>query len=179
MVAFSFLMCYNNVMKKDNAKKAETKYFRYKFTPVLILLCVLVLLLAIAGISVSIYRMILNGGILEFSDILKYPFLIAVCMFLIAIIIALLIKSQYGVTKDTFFTQFGFIKTNFSIKEITSIIHDRDLHKLTVYFGEEFCVITCHKEWADDFVQAILRCNLDIDYSYTLTENKPTENEEK
>jgi hypothetical protein len=166
-------------MSKNTTQKAETKYFRYKFTPVLLLLCVLVLILGTAGIAVTVYRMIANGGILEFSDFLKYPFLIAVCAFLIALIVALLIKSQYVVTKESFITQFGFIKTTFVLKDITSITHDRDLHKLTISFGEQFCVIGCHAEWEDDFVHAILQRNPDIDYSYTLTDNKPNDNENK
>ena len=162
-----------------NTQKTENTYFSYKFTPLLIVLCVLVLILALAGIGVTVYRMILNGGILEFYDFLKYPFLIAVCIFLIVLITALLIKSQYVVTKDGFITQFGLIKTSFTLKEITSIEHDRDTHKLTIRFGEEFCVIGCAPEWADDFVHEILTRNPDIDYSYTLTDNKPTNNEDK
>ena len=78
-------------MNKKNPK-IQSETFRYKLTPVLILLCVLVLLLCVAGIAVTIYRMILNGGVLTPTDFLKYPFLIAVCLFCIAIIVAQHIK---------------------------------------------------------------------------------------
>lgn len=163
-------------MNKKNPK-IQSETFRYKLTPVLILLCVLVLLLCVAGIAVTIYRMILNGGVLTPTDFLKYPFLIAVCLFCIAIIVALLIKSQYVVSGEEFYTQFGFIKTKYQIKTVTAIEHDRDLNKLNVKFGEEYCVLTCAREWADDFVRALLKANPDIDYSYTLTENKPQDEE--
>lgn len=151
--------------------------FTYKLTSVMILLCALVLLLCVAGIGVTVYRMILNGGVVTIDDLLKYPFLIAVCLFCIALIIALLVKSQYSVTKDELITQFGFIKTRYELKKITKISQDRDLHKLTVNFDEEFVVLTCSPNWADDLVSAILKVNPNIEYSYTLTENKP-QNEE-
>ncbi len=161
--------------KKTSNPQSEN--FRYKLTPVLLLLCALVLILCAAGIAITVYRMILNGGILSPTDFLKYPFLIAVCLFCIAIIVALLIKSQYIVTDEEFITQFGFIKTKYPVKKITAIEHDRDLHKLNVKFGEEYCVLSCPPEWADDFVRALLKANPDIDYSYTLTENKPQDEE--
>ena len=164
-------------MKNANQQPAET--FRYKLTPILLLLCALVLLLCVAGIVVTVYRMIINGGILSPTDLLKYPFLIAVCLFCIAIIIALLIKSQYLVTKDELITQFGFIKTKYPVKDITELEHDRDTHKLTVKFGEQFCVMSCASDWADDFVRAILQANPNIEYSYTLTENKPQNGDER
>lgn len=163
-------------MDKKNLKN-EWKFFRYKLTPVLVLLSVLVILLSAAGIGVTVYRMILNGGVLTPTDFLKYPFLIAVCVFCIAIIVALLIKSQYVVTDEEFITQFGFIKTKYVIKNITAIEHDRDVNKMNVKFGEDYCVLSCNAEWADDFVRALLKVNPDIDYSYTLTENKPQDEE--
>ena len=151
--------------------------YPYKLTPVLILLCVLVLLLCLAGIGVSVYRMILNGGILSPTDLLKYPFLIAVCVFCITIIVSLLIKSEYIVTNEELITKFGFIKTRYELKKMTKISHDRDLHKLTVNFGEEYAVLSCSPDWADELVSAILKINPNIEYTYTLTENKP-KNEE-
>ena len=177
MIAFFFFVCYNTLMDK-NSKNEKIKYFPYKLTPVLLLLCALVILLCIAGIAVTVYRMILNGGVLSPSDFLKYPFLIGVCIFCITIIVALLIKSQYYVTSELVVTQFGFIKTKYLLKDVTEIEHDRDTHKLTVKFGEQFCVISCASEWDDDFVHAILQANPNIEYSYTLTENKPQNGEE-
>lgn len=156
-----------------NAKNKNAERFRYKLTPVLILLCVLAILLSVAGITVTVYRIILNGGISTPNDFFKYPFLIAVCVFCISIIVALLIKSEYAVTDTEIVTKFGFIKTKYALKDVTEIEHDRDTHKLTVKFGEQFGVLSCASEWEDDFVHAILKANPNIEYTYTLTENKP------
>ena len=164
---------------KNKPQKNQAETFRYKLNPTMLLLCVLVLLLCVAGISITVYRMVLHGGILTPNDFLKYPFLIAVCVFCIVIIISLLIKSQYLVTDAELITQFGFIKTKYPVKAITEIDHDRDTNKLTVKFGEQFCVLSCISEWTDDFVHAILKANPNIEYSYTLTENKPQNGEDK
>lgn len=162
-----------------NTQNKNVAHFRYKLTTALILLCALAILLCIAGIAVTIYRIILNGGIFTPSDFFKYPFLIAVCIFCISIIVGLLIKSEYAVTDTAIITQFGFIKTKYPVKDVTEIEHDRDTHKLTVKFGEQFCVLACSSEWADDFVQAVLRANPNVEYTYTLTENLPKNQDNK
>lgn len=164
----------NKTTKNKNGER-----FRYKLTPILLLLCVLAILLSVAGIVVTVYRIILNGGISTPNEFFKYPFLIAVCVFCISIIVALLIKSEYAVTDTEIITQFGFIKTKYALKDVTEIEHDRDTHKLTVKFGEQFSVLSCTSEWEDDFVRAILKANPNVEYTYTLTENKPQSGDQK
>lgn len=164
-------MCYNTRM--DNNTKKQRQDFRYKFTPTVLLLCVLVFLLCAAGIAVSVYRMIKNGGILTFYDFLKYPFLILICLFCVTLITALLIKSQYSIIEGTLVTQFGFVKTRYEIKDITALLHDRETSKLQINFGEEFFILSLNAAWADEFVRELIKLNPNADYSYTLTSNTP------
>ena len=155
------------VMKKqelDNVKR-----FKMKFSPTIILLCIAVLALCGVGIGISIWR-IARFGIKGFNDVIKYPFLIAVCVFCIVIVIAILIRSQYVVAGETFITQFGIIKTKFPIKEMTSLLFDRDLYKLSIYFGEQFSVISVSPTWNEELVRALLAVNPNIDYGFTLTD---------
>ena len=161
-------------MDRNSQQNEQKLNFRYKFTPTLLLLCVLVLLLCIAGIVASVYRMIANGGILTFYDFLKYPFLILICVFCMVLIIALLIKSQYSIVGTTLITQFGFIKTKYDIKTITELMHDRELARLQVNFGEEFFILTLDPAWADEFVRELIKLNPDASFSYTLTSNNPS-----
>ena len=151
--------------------------FKIKFSTTVIVLCIAVLALCGAGIGVSVWR-ILQHGVRSFADALKSPFLIAVCVFCIIVVVSLLIKSQYVVEEERFFTQFGFIKSKFSIKEITSLLLDCQKNKLTMKFGEEFFVITVNPAWQEKLVRALLNVNPNIDYSFTLTdapEEKPDE----
>ncbi len=140
----------------------------------MIVLACAVIALCLAGIALSILR-IINEGIHEFADALKSPFLIAICIFGIVIVVALLIRSQYVITDEHFITQFGLIKSKFAIKDITSIILDTDSRKLTVYMGEEYFVVTTNPEWNNDLVQALRERKPEIDFSFTLTEKNDTE----
>ncbi len=161
-----------------NQSTQNNRRFRFKFSAKIIVLCVLVLLLSLAGIALTIYRIYNNGGIHGFLDVLKFPLLIAVCIFCIVVVVSLLIRSEYLVNQEFFTTKFGFIKTKFPLKSITQIELERDEHKLIVRCGEEFSVISVMAEWQEDFASALIKANPDIDYSYTLPQASG-ENEKK
>lgn len=173
-VDFFLFKWYNkNAMKNKNE---QIQRFHIKFSAVIVLLCIAVFLLCFVGIGVSVWR-INRFGIQGFNDVIKYPFLIAVCAFCIVLMIGILVKSEYVVQGEFFVSRFGFIKSKLSIKEITGIIFDRDVNKLSLYFGEQYIVITVSPNWNENLVRALLNVNPDIDYSFTLTENKPQEQE--
>lgn len=157
-------------MEKKNDKLQEQR-FKIKFSPVIIILCIAILALCGLGIGISIWR-IVTFGIKTFNDVLKYPFLIAVCVFCIAIVVSLLIRSQYVVDEKHFITQYGFIKSKFVIKEITSILLDQDVQKLTLHFGEAYTVLSVSPQWNEALVRALLAVNPNIDYGFTLTDKK-------
>ncbi len=140
----------------------------------MICLAIGAILLSLAGIVVSVYR-IVNFGIREFADALQSPFLILVCLFCIVLICSIFIKSQYVVDDTHYTTQFGFIKSKYEIKNITSLSLDMDTKKLTVYFGEEFTVLSLNPTWQDEFIAAIRAVNPEIEFTFTLAENKPDE----
>ncbi|MBQ9728219.1 MAG: hypothetical protein IJV85_01345 [Clostridia bacterium] len=155
-------------MDKQNTQKS---YFKITFSKAIIGICLAIYVLCAAGIAASIYRMV-RFGIHGFNDVLKYPFLIAVCVFCIAIVTALLIKSQYIVDEQKLTTQYGFIKSSFEIKKLTSLVYDTDSKKLSVYMGEEFFVLSLPEEQTNDFVQAIRAVKPDVEYSFTVSNKK-------
>lgn len=158
-------------MKKQSAPQ-EAKNFKFRFTPIMLILAIAALLLCAATIALSIWR-ITKTGIHGFNDVLKSPFLIAICLFGIVIITAMLIRSRYTVTQEELTCQYGFIKSHFPVEKLTSILLDTDTKKLTVYMGEEFFVVTTNPTWNNDFVQALREVKPDIEFSFTLTEGKP------
>ena len=132
------------------------------------------LALCAAGIAVSIYR-IAKFGIVEWMDALKSPLLIAACLFCIATVLGILIKSQYIIDETYYTTQFGFIKSKFPIKEITRLELNTDTHKLTVFIGEEFSVLSLSPIWNDEFIAALREVNPDMEFTFTLAEKVETE----
>lgn len=131
---FSVFICYNKSMKKKTAP-VQKKCFRFQFTPVVLLMSAAALLVCALGIALSVYN-IFKSGLHSFTDFLKYPFLILISIALAVIVVALLIKSQYIVDDKNFTTQFGLIKSKCALKDITSVVLDRDTNKLTVYMGK-------------------------------------------
>lgn len=163
-------------MKQDK-KKIARETFPFRFTTTLRILAYAALLLCAVAVTVSVFG-IIREGIDGIYGVLRYPFLIAVSLFGIALIISLLIRSQYVIEGTTLITQFGFVKSKADIKKITSIVQDTETNKLSVYVGEEYSVATLPKSETEKFVRALLKVNPDIDYSFTVTENKP-QNEDK
>lgn len=157
-------------MKKQSAPQ-EAKTFKFRFTPLMIALSIVVILLCAAGAALSVWR-ITQQGINGFNDALKSPLLIAICIFGIVVVVTMLAKSQYIITKDNLIVQFGIIKSKFPVASFTSILLDTDSKKLTVYMSEEFFVVTTNPEWNNDFVQALREVKPEIEFSFTLTEGK-------
>ena len=157
-------------MNKKNLPQ-EAKKFKYPFTKAMIALAVGVILLCLVGIILSVYRLTLTG-IQDFSDVLKSPFLIAICVFCIVIVVALLIKSQYLIVGTDYVVQFGLIKSKYPIQDITSLALDSDSQKLTVFVGEQFSVLTLSSAWSHDFIAALRTVKPEIDFTFTLAESK-------
>lgn len=155
-------------MKNATSKNTDVR-FRYQFTLTILLCAIAVLLLCVAGSALSVYR-ILVYGVHEFTDFLKYPFLILVCVFCIVLVISILIKSQYVLNEEQFIVQFGFIKSKYPTKDVTSILLNTDTQKLTVYFGEDFMVLSLSTSDADAFAKTLQTINPDVEYSFTLTD---------
>ena len=156
-------------MKKTNKKNTDS-CFRYQFSKTILLCALAVLLLCFVGIVLSAYR-IMKYGVYGFSDFLKYPFLILVCVFCIILVISILIKSQYVLNEQNFIVQFGFIKSKYPTKDITSILLNTEHKKMTVYFGEDFIVLSMTDSGNDAFAKALMKLNPDVEYSFTLADN--------
>lgn len=152
----------------------NTKTYKIVFTKTVICLAIAVLALCIASIGFSLYQLI-HFGVGGFTDYLKYPFLMLISVFCIALVISILVKSQYIVTERDLISQYGFIKSKFDVKKINSILLDTDTNKLTLSFDDQYCVLSVDNQWTEELVRALLKINPQIDYSFTMS----TKNDEE
>lgn len=164
---FYLFACYNIAMKKDTL----IKKFKYRLTPLMLVLAIAVVMLCLGGIALSIYRLI-HSPLQGFSDYLKSPLLIAISAFCIAVVVGILVKSQYVVTNEYYILQFGFIKSKYPIKDITSIILDSDTQKLTVNMSDGYTVLSLLQDENDEFVKTIQSINPNVEFSFTMTDGK-------
>lgn len=165
---------------KNQTQQKNTNCFKYKFSPLLLVLSVAVLVLCVGGIVASIYRIAVEG-IHDFDDALQSPFLIAICIFGIILMISILAKSQYVVSENHYVAQFGFIKSKFLIKDITAVVLNTDEKRLTVYMGEQYFILSMRPEDNENFAKALQKVNPNIDFSFTLTDtfSNPKNNKKK
>jgi hypothetical protein len=152
------------------------KRFPYKLTTAKYLLAFGALALFLFGIGFSAYR-IVKFGVNGFNEYLQSPLLILICLFGIAVVASILIKSEYAVDEQYFYIRFGFIKDKFSIKDMTSLLLDTDANKLTVYFGENFITLAVNPTNNDEIIKAIREVNANVEFNFTLAENKPQDKE--
>ena len=153
-------------MKKKNSVQKRV-CFPYKFTSMMILLAIGILVLCALGIAVSIYRLT-QEGLHEFTDFLRYPLLIIISAFCIIVVICLLVKSQYVVSDKDFIVQFGFIKNKYPIKNVTALSLDSDTAKLSVYLGEPYVVLSIEPTRNDAFVKAVREFNPNAEFTFTM-----------
>ena len=166
-------------MEKQSSQK-NTNCFKYKFSPLLLVLAIAVLFLCVGGIGASIYRIVVEG-IHDFNDALESPLLIVICAFGLVLMISILAKSQYVVGETHYIAQFGFIKSKFLIKDITAVVLNTDEKKLTVYMGEQYFILSMYPEDNEKFAKALQKINPDIDFSFTLSDtfSNPKNNRKK
>lgn len=140
------------------------------------LLSVGALLLSVAGIILSAYRLA-KSGVHSFYDCLQYPFMIAVCAFAIVVVSAVLVKCEYRVSDTELITCHGFVKTRLALSQITSAVSDTDNDKIYLELADtegKLVVSTTHEK-REALVRALLDGNPAIDYGFTLREKHDEE----
>ena len=154
----------------------ENKIFPIKFSKVVLSLSIASFVLYAVGIGLSIYN-IVQFGIANIGDALKYPFLIVICVVFTVFVSATLKSSYYEITQEKLVAKYGFLKSEYPVSQITALVLDRDENKLVAYMGDVFMTITIDKSQNEQFIRAMLNANGDIDFSYTITENTPPKTE--
>lgn len=153
------------------------KTFKYQFTKFMTVAIYAGIALAVAAAGVNTYFVIAEGISSAASPvypILQYSLMYLVAALLLIILISLLVSSYYSIDGSTLKTSFGIIKSKYDIKKITSVVLDRNTNKLTVHFDENvFFVIVVKEVWYEEFIDALLTANPEIEYTINSKENKP------
>ena len=153
------------------------KVFKYKFTNLTKIFIYAGLVLASAAFGVTLYNVL--SGSYKNSAVIAYPvigyaamFFLSVMLFIISV--SLLVSSYYAVGDKKLKTSFGIIKSTFNTDNIESVVLDRETNKLAVHFKDSsFIVIVVKSEWYEEFIDEILKCNPDIEYTINSKENSP------
>ena len=166
-------MLYTVTMENPENDVSGTKKYPFKFTPFMLAVFYVALVLCAAGFGLTTWRFIgfLGDGADSVYQWIQYVILYFVSVFFSAVIVALLIRSQYVLTEDRLILQFGFIKQKYEIKSIYSVHLFKGLNKLAD-FRTKYTVIVVKEIWYDDFVKELMRRKPGIGFSFSTPEEE-------
>lgn len=162
-------------MKK---KGLPTVAFAFKFTPLMLVLCVLGFALCAASIGFSTWQFsefLRNGNLQSPYEWIKYVLWYGASIALAVLIAAMLIRSRYTLTADTLTLQLGFIRQKFGIAKIYSVHLFRGAKKLAVYFDDfhtDFIAVVIREEDFDAFVRELTLRSPRIGFTFSTAEEE-------
>ena len=99
---------------------------------------------------------------------------------LLVLLISLIFSSYYSIDEKTLKTSFGIIKSKYDVNDIQTVALDRTTNKLSVFMkNESFFVIVVKEEWYQDFIDALLKVNPQIEYTIRSKENDTDKDDKK
>lgn len=140
------------------------KTFRFKYSPLVWTLLVLVLLLSLGGLAWNIFN-IVEYSWADVFKIASFAIILAATAFLTAFAISVMLFGRYVIGNGKLRTRFGFISTATNVSDVVQITHFKKSDKLVVYFSDQkYSVIIIDRSEYDDFVLALRQLNPSIIY---------------
>lgn len=151
------------------------KTYRFKLSIAATVGCVAGILLGLAGIGVTAYR-IYKYGFSSAQLIIQHVVVLLVSALAIALFAAILIRSVYKLTDKTLVLWFGFIKSEYKIADIEAVHLFTKTNKLVLYFKDEkYTVIVVKPEWYRELTQEIIARNKNIRYDVSTDDKDETD----
>lgn len=148
------------------------KHYKFRFTNLILGLLWAALVLCVAGFIWNIIRFMQTGAASVY-EWLQYGILFFTTVFFAALIVSMFICSRYTITDKQLITQFGFIRSKYSIANITSVHLFKGAGKLAVYFNDnKYMVIVVKPEWYEEFIKELLQRNDKIGFSFSTAEEE-------
>ncbi len=161
-IAFFNKFLYTKSMKK----------YKFQFSKTMYAVFILGALLCLAGVGASIYR-IASGSVATDYDWIGVCVMIFACLFLVALIISMLIRSVYVVDEKYFTLWLGFIRTRYELKQINSVHLFEGAGRLVVYYKDNgYAAVVIKRDEFDDFIQTVTKFCDKIGFSYSTAEEE-------
>lgn len=162
---------------QSEQQPTEIKRYRFRFSPLILSVLILGVVLCLAGIGLTTWQLIdfLKEDHSSVYGWMTYFLMYFASVSLAVLLTAILIRSQYVVTKTHVILQFGLVKTKYEIKKIFSLKLFRGSNRLTVYFDDfktNFAVIVVKDTWYDDFIKTLTERNPRIEFDFITAEEE-------
>lgn len=159
------------------------KVFKYRFTKLTILLIYSGIALCVAGVGINLY-VVLTKNLSEAANvvypIVQYSLTFLIPSVMLILLVSLIFSSYYSIDGKTLKISFGLIKSKYDVKEITTVMLDRTVDKLSVYLSDNtvFAVVI-KEECYRDFIDALCKTNPLIEYTINSKENDIDKDDKK
>lgn len=146
------------------------KTYRFKLSIAATVGCIAGILLGLAGIGVTAYR-IWKYGFSSAQLIIQHVVVLLVSALAVALFASILIRSVYKLTDKELILWFGFIKSTYKLSDIESIRLFSKTNKLVHYLKDDkYTVIVVKPEWYRDLTKEILARNKNIRYDVSTSD---------
>lgn len=169
-------MIYTENMEEILPGDVAVKRYPFKFSGLMFFFLFAGLLLSALSLGLTIWRFCnFLKEPASFYGWLQYILLFFVSLFMIALILGMLIRSQYLITGTQLVLQFGMIRQKYELKSIYSVHLFKGLNKIAVYFDDfktKYTVIVIREVYYDDFIKTLTERRPGIGFSFSTAEEE-------
>ncbi len=153
------------------------KIFKYQLSRLIKILLYVCIAICIAAFTVNLYFAItFRPGSVDNPayNIIQYALFFIVTVALAVISVSILMSSSYRISEDKLTLKFGIIRSSYKIADIELLNLDRTTDKLSVHFKNgEYMLVVVKGIMYDDFINALLAVNPQIEYSVCSETKEP------
>lgn len=139
--------------------------FPFKYSTFIHIALAVVLIASLGGLAWNIFNLI-SYVYLGVFKIIMYSVIILLNLALCILALSLIFFGQYVINEKHLICCFGFIRSRYSISDITQVVLFKKSNKLVVYFNNnKYTVILISPAMYEDFTIALRKHNPSITYN--------------
>lgn len=115
----------------------------------------------------NIFRLVNNNGFGDVYSTITYIFIFLLALLAPALLLSVLYHSSYIVENGKFITEFGFIRSDYSLAQFTELIYNAEKSELNIVMGDKYMIFKVDATWIKEFVAALKKENKNILYNET------------
>lgn len=145
------------------------KQFRFKYSPLVLVLIGLVLVISLLGLGFNIFNIIVTKE--QGFKLISYYIIVVLTAFILILAISIAVYGKYKIKNGYLYSYFGFILSKIKIEDIAEIVHFKDSDKLVLYTKDNaYTIIVIDPKYYNDFVLSIREENSKIKFDIKIKE---------
>ncbi len=145
------------------------KQFRFKYSPLVLVLIGLVLVISLLGLGFNIFNIIVTKE--QGFTLISYYIIVVLTAFILVLAISIAVYGKYKIKNGYLYSYFGFILSKIKVEDIAEIVHFKDSDKLVLYTKDNaYTIIVIVPKYYNDFVLSIREENSKIKFDIKIKE---------